>query len=76
MRMGHFFVGVLEWLPIVATPFVLAALTDNFSHGLDTETWLIVGFVLALNVGWLMLMRWARSTSEFLGKYPGFRVKR
>ena len=76
MKIWRLIVEFWEWLPILATPFVIALLTDDFTRPLDTETWLILALILAVNVGWFGAMRWVRRSAEFHKKFSGFRMKR
>jgi hypothetical protein len=40
------------------------------------ELWLIIGFAVLVNLGWIGLMRWNRRMVDFLEKCPGFRMKK
>jgi hypothetical protein len=74
VKLWRYFLEFWEWLPIVAAPLVIYWMTDGFTKSLSLELWLIIGFALLLNLGWIGLMRSNRRTIDFLKKYPGFRM--
>ena len=76
MRLWRFFLEFWEWLPVLAAPFVVYWLTEGFSETLSTELWLVIGFAVLVNLGWIGLMRWNRRMVAFHEKYPGFRMKK
>jgi hypothetical protein len=70
------FLDVLDWLPVLVTPFVIYWLTEGFTQPLSAELWLIIGIALLVNLGWIGLMRGSRRMLAFHEKYPGFGVKK
>jgi hypothetical protein len=76
VRLGRSFLEILEWLPILATPFAVFALSDGLTKTLGLEVWLILGLAVAVNLGWIGLMKWNRRMVEFRARFPGFRVKK
>jgi hypothetical protein len=76
VRGWRLFRDVIEWLPILVVPLLIYGLTEGFTSSLSMELWLVLGFVVLINLGWIGLTRWNRHMLEFRQKYPGFRVKK
>ena len=76
MKVWRLFLDFWEWLPVLVAPLVVYWLTEGFTEALSAELWLIIGFAVLLNLGWIGLMRWNRNMVAFREKYPGFRVKK
>ena len=76
MRFGRLVVEFCEWIPVLLAPIVVYFLTESFTRRLDLETWLALGFVLAVNLAWIGFTRWQRHAVEFYEKYPNFRMKK
>jgi hypothetical protein len=76
VNVWRYFVEFWEWLPVLAAPLIVYWLADGLTKPLSTELWLIIGFALLVNLGWIGLMRWNRRMVDFYEKYPGFRWKK
>jgi hypothetical protein len=76
VRIGRFFLEVVEWLPVLVAPLIIYWLTEGFTKSLTAELWLILGFAVLVNLGWIGLMRGNRRMLAFYEKYPGFRWKK
>ena len=76
MKVWRFLLEFWEWLPVLVAPLVVYWLTEGFTKSLSSELWLIIGFAVLVNLGWIGLMRWNRRMVAFQEKYPGFRMRK
>ena len=70
------FLEIIEWLPLVALPFVAWAWTEGFTRPLDLDLWLVLGLAALVNGAWIVFHRHVRLMAEFPKKFPGFRMKK